>query len=241
MANINLEEGDVVLCTVDRIEGTVVFVKIEPFEQTKSEGTIIMTELSSGRIRNIRDYVVPNKKIVCKILRLSQDRVDLSLRRVTNKEKKEVMEKFQHEKSYVSVLKSILKDKADKTISEISKTSSLYDFLEDSKEDSKKLESLVGKTDSTKIIEIISQQKKNKKIIKKEFNLSSLESNGLETIKSLLIKISTKEAQIKYLAAGKYTIEIESTDLKSADNKIREILENLEKDCKKMKCEFSIK
>jgi translation initiation factor 2 alpha subunit (eIF-2alpha) len=81
-----LETGDVVLCTVDRIVGTTVFVHIEG----NGEGSIILSEIAPGRIRNIRDYVVPKKKIICKVLRISGDRIELSLRRVTLKEQKDI-------------------------------------------------------------------------------------------------------------------------------------------------------
>ena len=81
---MELEVGDLVMCTVDRIVGTVVFVKIDGY----GEGGIIMSEIAPGRIRNLRDYVVPKKRIACKVLRISGNRIDLSLRRVTPKEKK---------------------------------------------------------------------------------------------------------------------------------------------------------
>ena len=81
---MRLEVGDKVLCTVDRIVGTAVFVRID---NSNIEGEIIMSEVAPGRIRNIRDYVVPKKKIVCKVLRISSSgNIDLSLRRVTQKE-----------------------------------------------------------------------------------------------------------------------------------------------------------
>ena len=105
---MELEVGDVVLCTVDRIAGTVVFVKID----RNGEGNITTSEIAPGRIRNLRDYVVPKKKIVCKILRISPNgNINLSLRRVTQKEKKEILEQYKQEKSYKSVLKSILGEK----------------------------------------------------------------------------------------------------------------------------------
>ena len=93
---MDFEEGDSVLCTVERIAGTTVFVKIE----NNGEGSIILSEIAPGRIRNIRDYVVPKKQIVCKVLRISGDRIDLSFRRVTQKEQKEIKEKTKQEKSY---------------------------------------------------------------------------------------------------------------------------------------------
>src|SRR3989344_8055808 len=119
---MTLEVGDLVLCTVDRIVGTVVFVKTDGY----GEGSIIVSEIAPGRIRNLRDYVVPKKKIVCKVLRISGDRLDLSLRRVSLKEQKEVIEANNKEKSYVSILKSILGAKADEIISKITKEEKLY-------------------------------------------------------------------------------------------------------------------
>ena len=92
---MELEVGDIVLCTVDKIVGTTVFVKIEG----DGEGSIVVSEIAPGRIRNLRDYVVPKKKIVCKVLRISEKNVELSLRRVSLKEKKERMEQLKQEKS----------------------------------------------------------------------------------------------------------------------------------------------
>jgi translation initiation factor 2 alpha subunit (eIF-2alpha) len=75
---MELEEGTVVLCTVTKIVGTSVFVKLDDYNK---EATIITSEIAPGRIRNLRDYVVPNKKIVCKILRIdNKGQIDLSLR-----------------------------------------------------------------------------------------------------------------------------------------------------------------
>ena len=97
--NNELEHNQIVLCTVDKILGTTVFVKIEG----GGEGTITTSEISPGRIRNLRDYVVPGKKIVCKILSIKGDKVYLSLRRVKQKEKKELLDKLSKEKSYKAI------------------------------------------------------------------------------------------------------------------------------------------
>ena len=67
---MELEIGDLVLCTVERIERTIIFVKIA-FGNKEVDGSIVISEIAPGRIRNIRQYVVPKKKIVCKILRIS--------------------------------------------------------------------------------------------------------------------------------------------------------------------------
>ena len=93
---MELEEGDNVLCTVKRISGTTVFAHIED----DGEGTIITSEIAPGRIRNLREYVVPGKKIVCKVLSIDKSgNIHLSLRRVSDKEKREVLDREKKEKS----------------------------------------------------------------------------------------------------------------------------------------------
>ena len=231
----NLEVGDIVMCTVDRIVGTIVFVKID----NNPEGSIILSEIAPGRIRNLREYVVPKKRIVCKILRISGNRIDLSLRRVTQKEQKEIKEQYKQEKSYTSILKSVLGNKAEQIIKEISKQEKIYEFLKEAKQDSKKLEKLVGEENSKKILKIIDSQKQKKAIIKKEISLTTTKPNGLELIKSIFKDITN--AEIKYISAGRYVLQTESTDMKTADKNLKEILNNIEKKAKEKSVSFAMK
>lgn len=232
---MNLEVGDIVLCTVDRVVGTVVFVRIEG----DGEGSIIMSEIAPGRIRNLRDYVVPKKKIVCKVLRISQGNIDLSLRRVSQKEKKEVMEQTQQEKSYMSILKSVLGEKAEETIKKISEKDKIFLFLEEAKNNPKELEKIVGKKDSEKILDIINAQKKKKAVIKKEISLTSLKPDGIASIKKVLEIF--RGITVKYISAGRYSLEIESEDIKIADKKLRGMIAEAEKESKKLGVEFFVK
>lgn len=232
---MDLEEGDLVLCTVEKIERTVVFVKIE----RNGEGSIITSEIAPGRIRNIRNYVVPKKRIVCKVLRISPSgNIELSFRRVTPKEKKEITEQYKQEKGYINILKSVLDKKADKIINEISEKERIFDFFEEAKENPKKLEKAIGKSNAGKILEILRSQKRKKAVIKKEISLKTTASNGLELIKNILGNI--KNVEIRYISAGKYNIKTESEDIKKADKKLKEIINDVEKRAKKLGAEFSI-
>lgn len=234
---MDLEQGDIVLCTVDRIVGTTVFVHIKDH----GEGSIVFSEVAPGRIRNIRDYIVPKKQIVCKILRVSGDRVDLSLRRVTLKEQKEVKEIYKQEKNYKGILKGIMGNEADKAIEEISKKENIYDFFQevkDSEEKQKELEKIIGKENLKKVIEILNTQKKKKTSLKKEISLKAPIDNGLEVIKELLGNI--KDVDVKYIAAGRYILKTEAEDVKKADQELTVIITNLEKQAKNRGVEFSI-
>jgi translation initiation factor 2 alpha subunit (eIF-2alpha) len=231
----NLEVGDIVMCTVDRIVGTVVFVKIDG----NGEGGIILSEIAPGRIRNLRDYVVPKKEIVCKVLRISGDRIDLSLRRVTQKEQKEIKEQYKQERSYINILKTVLKEDADKIIKRILEEEKIYEFLQEARDNPKKLEEITGKTNSKKILEILNSQKQKKIVLKREISLTTAKPDGLELIKKNLKEI--KGAEIKYISAGKYLIKKEGSDLKTLDNELKEIITRIEKKAKEQGMEFSVK
>lgn len=235
----NLEVGDLVLCTVDRIVGTVVFVRMQ-LEGKEIEGNIVFSEIAPGRIRNIRDYVVPKKKIVCKVLRISPSgNIDLSLRRVSQKERKEVLEQEQQEKSYLSILKGVLGEKAEEVIKKISEKEKVFSFLEDAKNSPENLEKLAGKENAKKILDILNAQKNKKKRVKKEIYLTTIKPNGITLIKKILENF--KELEIKYISAGKYSLETESEDAKISDKKMREKIDIAEKDAKKLGVEFAVK
>ncbi len=228
------EQGDNLLCTVDKIIGTIVFVKLP----NGQEGTIIFSEIVAGRVKNIRDYAIPKKQIVCKILRIQNDKIHLSLRRVTKSERQKVMEQFKLEKSYKSIFKTILKEKSEEIIQKIKDSNDLIEFIKNVKEDSKILDKYMDKKESEKILEILKAQKKKKAELTKKFTLTTTESDGLDKIKNILKKI--KNAQIKYIAAGKYTIKVEAENLKEADLKIQQIGKELENSSEKTNIKFRL-
>ena len=233
---MELEVGDIILCTVDKIVGTTVFVNLD---NTQEQGFISLSEIAPGRIRNIRDYVVPKKTIVCKVLKISGKTIELSLRRVTPKEQKELKERKKQEKSYTSILKGILKEKTSEILIEINKIKSAYLFLEEAKENPKELEKIVGKEDSKKILDILNSQKQKKAILTKILYINTKQPNGLNLIKELLKDL--KDVEIKYISAGKYSFKLEAMDLKKADHQLKEIVEELEKKAKKQNIELTLK
>lgn len=231
-----LEEGDIVLCTVDRIVGTVVFVRIDDEEK---EGSIILSEIAPGRIRNLREYVIPKKRIVCKTLRTTGDTISLSLRRVTLKEKKEALEEHNQERSYFNILKNVLKEEADKVIEKITQKEKLSNFLQRAKEEPKELENLTSKEKANKILSMLSEQKKKKTEVKKIILLRTQEPNGIELIKEILKK--PENIEIRYLAAGKYSLKTENQDIKKGDNELKTFIEKIEKKAKEAGVYFELK
>jgi len=237
MAN-QLEEGQIVLCTVEKILGTTVFCKIEG----DGEGTLITSEISPGRIRNLRQYVFPGKKIVCKVLRIKENQIHLSLRRVKQNERKELLDKIKKEKNSKAILKTVLgKEESEKIIKKITKEQTILDFFEQTKTNPKMLEKYFNKKDSEKIIKILESKKEKPKQTKHIFKLSSKAEDGIKIIKDIIQNVcKDSDCKISYLAAGKYSLSLTGKDFKELKVKTNSILDQLEKQAKKNNCEFEI-
>lgn len=231
------EEGQIVLCTVERIIGTTVFVKVEDNE----EGTITTSEIAPGRIRNLRDYVVPGKKVVCKILSIREGKIQLSLRRVKPSEKKELLEKIAKETSYKAILKTVLGEKSKEIIEKITGEFSMSEFFEKIKENPKILEDYINKENAEKIIKIIESKREKPKEIKHTFKIFNKSSNGIVIVKKILQdSCKNSKCDITYLAAGKYLLIIKGENFKKMKTEINKTLQYIEEHSKKQNCEFAI-
>jgi len=226
-----LEEGDIVMCTVEKVVGTTVFVKIDE----NGEGTIITSEIAPGRIRNLRDYVVPNKKIVCKILKIGKSGgIYLSLRRVKTKERKEVMEKHKREKNLIAMLRTVSKN-YESIIEKIKKKENLVDFFEGAKSNPKVLEKLMSKEEIEKLMKILTEKKEKEISVKREFKLSSELGDGLKKLKKVL------PLEAVYIAAGNFSITIKNNNYKEANQKINSLIQDIEKKAKQEHLVFEMK
>jgi translation initiation factor 2 alpha subunit (eIF-2alpha) len=226
-------EGEIILCTVTDIVKTTVFVETEDGKK----GSIVFSEVAPGRIRNIRDYVVPQKIIVCKVLNIAPDHLFLSLRRVKDKEKKEMLEVFKREKRLIEVMKKLIGENSVNIVKKINEKYTLAEFIENARENPKIIEEYFDKEQSIRITDVLKEKKEKEREIKQEFLLSSKASDGIIKIKKILSKYNN----INYLGSSKYVIKIKSTNLKQADSHISEMIEDIEKQAKKEKCEFAIK
>lgn len=86
-SSTNLPEvGELVMATVTRITSHGAYALLDEFED--QESFIHISEIASTWVRNIRNFVRENQKIVAKVLRVdtSRGQVDMSLRRVTKEQ-----------------------------------------------------------------------------------------------------------------------------------------------------------
>ncbi len=238
------EEDDLLLVTVDRVIGASVFVKLD--EYSGKEGVINFSEVAPGRIRNIRDYIKPGQKIVCKILRADKLRghFDLSLRRVSLKEKKAVAEKYKKRNDFFVLLNVAIENKDElNDIKNKLKEDDLDLVLENIDKRNFGFFSQFGilEKDTKRVFEIMNEKIKNKRLfVRGKFALKCELSDGLLKIKNVLNSCNEKGIKITYIGAPNYLIDLEGNDYKELNKKLNNLLALLEKKAKENSCFFEI-
>jgi len=101
------ETGDLVVCTVNNVKNFGAFVSLE--EYGGKEGFIHITEVASGWIKYVRDYVREGQKIVCKVLKVdpSKGHIDLSLKQVNEHQKREKIQEWKNEQKAEKLLEIV--------------------------------------------------------------------------------------------------------------------------------------
>lgn len=234
------EQDEVVLCKVTKIFPNSVFVDLIEY---RDSGMIHISEVSPGRIRNLRDYVTIGKQIVCKVLRIDRERghIDLSLRRVNSIQQREKLDDVKQEQKAESLASNLakkldipLKDLYSKLTQKIfPEYSYLYLCFKDVVSGDINLRDLgIDNKLAEELTQAILDKFKPPKItISGEIRLKTHSSEGLEKIKKTLLEIQkvSKNLSLHYLGAGRYKISIEDFEYKPAEKNLKKAQKILEK------------
>jgi translation initiation factor 2 subunit 1 len=241
------EINDVVMCTVKRVLPNSVFVNLDEYGK---EGMVHISEVSPGRIRNIRDYVVEGRKIVCKVLRINREReyIDLSLRRVNLTQRRKKIDEYKQEMKAEKLLENVgkeLKLNLEQMYGEVGykildNYNNLTQGFQDIINNNLKLIKLGIKEDIANKIEVIVKEKMKPSsvFIGGIFKVSTKESNGIEIIKKILNNLINSGINITYLGAPKYKISLEDKDYKKAEKRLKDAVDSTLELAKKLKAEF---
>ncbi len=235
------EVGDLVVATVVRVVGHGAYVILD--EHSGKEGLLHISEISSRWVRNIRNHVRERQKMVLQIQRVdpSKGQIDLSLRRVTQDDKRKKLEEWKkHRKAETLITAAAVKLKVDvnvfyaKTGTKIVEHyGSLYDGLEAAAKGGAEALHEAGVTKkASKVLAAIAVDKIVVKgvTIQGELEITSMAPRGIEDIKETLNearKIAAEhdaEANLYSLASPKYRIEVKAEDYKKAENALDEVI-----------------
>lgn len=221
------EEDELVICTVTKVQFNSVFANMDEYQK---QGLIHISEISPGRIRNIRDFVKEGKVIVCKVLRVNREmgQIDLSLRRVTESQKRSKVEEMKQEKKVEKILEfialSLKKDKLELYNEVFSKINKKYIMLNHAfqavAEGELSLEKLgIDKKVATLLEkEITDRMKPGEVEIAGNLTLRSFEPNGVDIVKEAISKaLISDKVKVSYLGGAKYHIHVAAPDYLEAE------------------------
>ena len=237
------EVGDLVVASVTRVEDYGAYVKLDEYAGT--EGLVHISEISTTWVRNIRDHAREGQKLVLKVLRVSPQRnqIDLSLRRVTGREKSEKMLEWKRERKAEAILKSAaekIKRPEEDVIGVkniiLEKFGALYDPLEEATDEGP--EALVKAGVSEEWAQAIAEVSKSKIRLEKSkvrgtISVTCHRPGGLEIIRQTLMGAKKvrrprgSEISIYTVGAPKYRVEVEAGSFEAAEKTLNIVIEDV--------------
>ena len=245
------ESGEIVLCTVKKILPHSVFVSIDEYEI--KEGMIHISEISPGRIRNLRDFVKEGKRIVCKVININKmGNIDLSLRRVGTGIMVNKINQIKQEEKAEKLLEYIGKNfKYDLKkmyefvgIKAIDSYGGLHEFFQAIVKDGEKItnELNIETRLSKYLVEVVKDKIKPIEVsVGGTLIIKSSSNNGLEELKEILTGLEKNQIKVSYLGAPNYKIQAYAFDYKKAEQILNNAIESASKSSKKKQCEINFK
>jgi translation initiation factor 2 subunit 1 len=241
------EQGDLVVVTIKEVQNYGAIAGLD--EYPGISGFIHIAEVATGWIKHIKDFVRVNQRTVCKVLNVDSNRkhVDLSLKRVNEHQKREKIEEWKNDQKSEKLLEIVAKEAnitdkgTTKNIEDylISEYGSVYDAFFDAASNKDFMD---GKNEPWKDV-FIKVAKENISIpmvkIGGEMDMYSLASDGVELVKKALDVDTGKNVEITYAGAPKYRISVVDEDYKSAEEKLKNVLESISTACKKDNVSYS--
>lgn len=212
------------ICSLDEYGGVEAFIHI--------------SEVSAGWIRNIREHLKEGQKIVAKVVFTdrAKHQIDLSLKRVTDVERKRKMEAAQSEKraqklferaaaQLVKPLRQLSQEAGEPLAQEFGSLWKAFEALAQGIEPKTK----IPKQYLTVLKEIAGKEIKPKKVeVRATLSLQSFDGNGLERIKKVLEVAGGTcsegvSSRIHYVSAPLYFVDVTAPDYKTAEKFLQKI------------------
>ncbi len=236
------EPGDLVLATVETVTDYGAYVKLDEYDK---RGLLHISEISSSWIRNIRDFVREGQKVVLKVLRVDSEKghIDLSLRRVTKRERIEKIMTWKKERKAEALLRSVA-EKVGLSAEEIYEKAGtlmeneygLYEGFEKTLKEGMEVLTKLGVSEQiAKTIHEVAQERIHVPMVRVKgiVELRCLKPNGVKVVKESFASARKAEksgaAKVRFyvVAAPKYGIEVYAEDYKRAEDTLQKVAQNI--------------
>lgn len=227
------DEGDLVVGTIHKVLNYGAFGSLEEYDG--KEAFIHISEVSSGWVKNIRDYVRENQKIVARVLRVNPKKghVDVSLKRIREDQRTRKIQQWKIEQKAEKLLEFSAKaqgkdlDAAYKEVGYgiMEEFGDLYGAFEIAAEEGSKslTDRGMGEDWANAITEVAKKNISPPEVnITGYIDLKSYSPNGVEVIRKALGTINDKDISVQCVGAPRYRIMVKSSDYITAETLLKE-------------------
>lgn len=198
-----------------------------------------ISEIASGWIKNIHEFIKEGQKDVGRVILIDKDKkaIDVSLKKVTTKEKNDKISEYNLEKRYEKLFNQALsaaklESKRDTITEDISKTFGTYTEIIQSVADKKPL----GPISKHKGLEEALAEIVSKNIKPKTYTVfytldmhAADPKAGIPEIKQALLEIEKTGVEILYLGAPRYKLISKDSDYPKAESRIKQAQKTIDK------------
>jgi translation initiation factor 2 subunit 1 len=236
------ETGDLVIATIETVTDYGAYAKLDEYNK---RGLLHVSEISSSWIRNIRDFVREGQKVVLKVLRVDAEKghIDLSLRRVTKREKIEKILSWKKDRKAEALLRGVAEkvglsdeevyEKAGKIVDE---KYGLYEGFEKTVREGAEVLVKIGVPENfAKAFAEVAAERIHVKLVKVKgiIEVRCVKPNGVKLIKDSFLSAKkaekTKDADVRFyvVAAPKYSVEVLAENYKRAEEVLQRVAQSV--------------
>ena len=234
-----VEEGDFLVARVAEVKNYGAILNLIEYEG--EQGFVHISEVTSGWIKYIRDFIREGQMVVCKVLKSKEDAkrgmVDLSIRQVSGHKKKAKIREWKNEQK-ASKLFQILSEgagmKTDESLEAVTDLKNTYATLYSAFESAISDEDAFRKNNSGSWVDGLVESAKNNIVspfvnIEGVLTLNSNDPEGISIIKEALLlptpKHSDSKIDISAAGAPNYRVKITSADYRQAEEELKDSVE----------------
>jgi translation initiation factor 2 subunit 1 len=249
------EEGELVIGTITTVQGFGAFVSLD--EYPNKEGFIHISEIATGWVKRIRNFVRERQKIVCKVVHVdpAKKHIDLSLKKVNDHQRREKIQEWKNAQKATKLFEMVAQG-LGKTVEQcynefgdglVKKYGTMYAAFEECAYDPNTLKNDGFSGEWLKKFEEIAKGSITVPFveIKGMLLLTSFLPDGISHIKEALLLAGKSEfddvtIDIKYIGAPRYMIKVKAPDYKIAESQMKKAITRAGTYMAKIKgdCEF---
>jgi len=236
------EVGDLVIATIQDVTDFGAYVKLDEYDK---RGLLHISEISSSWIRNIHNFIREGQKVVLKVLRVDIEKghIDLSLRRVTKREKIEKIMFWKRERKAETLLRGVaektglsLDEVYEKAGAPMEREYGLYEGFEKVVKEGVVALTKIGVPEelATTIAEIGKERMRVSMVkVKGIVELRCMKPKGVKIIKEAFLNAKkaekSRDAKLRFyvVAAPKYCVEVMAENYKNAEAVLQKVAENV--------------